>query len=754
MRRFAWLLVIAILVIVGTVGNSYLRQKLITARNAPPKPAPLAAGLSAKAAKWEWANNQGDKPKAIIRASSFREIKDPPSTELEGLELLLYDRSGTKYDLVESKQARFTKGDRVLFSEGDVRITMGIPEGGAKPNRVLEIKSSSVRFELDSNKASTDKAVWFKFGQGEGRAIGAAYDPTLRELTLRNAVELTWHGAKTMRVEAGEALYKEHDSKVYLKPWAKLTRESLVLNAQASIIELDKGVVRHVDAANASGSDRQKGRTLEYGADALHIDFNAKGQAQKVEGNGTARLASANDRERTLMSAARLQLDFLATNKDSTLEKAFAQGKARVESKPVARPKQTLAETKVLSSDSIEMKMRPGGEEIALVQTHDPGVIELLPNQPTQRQRRLEGERIYLTYGKNNVLEKLHPVKSSTRTEPAALPLAKAGSKPAPVLTWSQDLVASFSPAGEMTKLEQWNKFRYQEGLRQATADRATLEQAKSEINLTGKARVWDPTGSTDADTILLDQKTGDFSAAGQVRSVREGERKPGTAGLMNGSEPVRATAQQMFSTAKNTQVRYEGHAVMWQGANRLSANRIDIDRPAQILKAHGQVVSQLLDRQANPAVPGQVFTIVRAPELLYSDKDQLAHYRGGGVLLTRPGLQVKGQEIRAYLAADNAESNWEGPNGGLEKAFAEGKVEIVETRDTKSRQGWGDHAEYYVGEARLVLEGTRPRMVESLAGVPQRTTEGKSLVWFANQDRLIVDGEENKPAISKLRKK
>ncbi|MBY0506887.1 MAG: hypothetical protein K2X03_23405 [Bryobacteraceae bacterium] len=187
---------------------------------------------------------------------------------------------------------------------------------------------------------------------------------------------------------------------------------------------------------------------------------------------------------------------------------------------------------------------------------------------------------------------------------------------------------------------------------------------------------------------------------------------------------------------------------------NRLSADHIDIDRPAQILKAKGQVVSQILDTQA-PKSAGQVFTIVRAPDLLYSDKDQFAHYTGGGVFLTRPGLQVKGQEIRAYMSSnENSQSNWEGPDGGLEKAFADGKVEILETKDTKSRQGWGDHGEYYVGESRLVLEGTRPKMIDLLAGVPQRTTEGKSLVWFANNDRLIVDGEESKRAISNLKKK
>ncbi len=752
MRRFAWLLVIAILGIVLAVGNSYLRQKLIAEQNAPKKPAPLPMGLSAKTGKWEWANNQGDKVKSLIRASGFREIKDPPSTELEGLELLLYDQTGTKYDLVESPSARFTKGDRVLFSEGEVRITMGIPEDGPKPNRVLEIKSSAVRFELATNKATTDKPVWFRFGQGEGKSIGADYDPNLRELNLRSAVELTWHGAKTMQVQAGEALYKELESKVYLKPWAKLTRESLVLNAQDSIVMLEKGIVRQVDATRAVGTDQQKGRSLEFGADSLRLMFNAKGQAEKVEGNGTARLASTNDRERTVMNARRVELNFAATQKDSTLERAFAQGEARVEAKPMPRSKVAPVETKVLASDSIEMKMRPGGEEIERLETHDPGVIELLPNLPTQRKRRLEGERIHMLYGKNNMLERLRSVKSTTRTEPAAEPVQKPPALP--MVTSSQDLEAFFSPVnGELARLEQWTNFKYQQGAKQATAERASLEQAKNEIRLTGKARVWDPTGSTDADRIQLDQKSGDFTAEGQVRSVREGERKQAAGGLMTGGEPVRATANQMSSKANNTQVRYEGRAVMWQGANRLSADRIDIDRPKQILKANGQVVSQILDQKASTQGT-QVFTLVRAPELTYSDKDQFAHYRGGA-LMTRPGLQVKGQELRAYLSSnENSESNWEAPNGGLEKAFADGKVEIVETRDTKSRQGWGDHAEYYVGEARLVLEGTRPRMVDLLAGVPQRTTEGKSMVWFANNDRLIVDGEESKRAVTNLVKK
>lgn len=264
-----------------------------------------------------------------------------------------------------------------------------------------------------------------------------------------------------------------------------------------------------------------------------------------------------------------------------------------------------------------------------------------------------------------------------------------------------------------------------------------------------------DPSGSTDADRILLDQKSGDFTAQGQVRSIREAEGKANKASpsAVSSEEPVRATAEQMFATDRNRKIRYLGKAVMWQGANRISAERIEIDRPAQRLRAFGSVVSQLRDAQTKE---GQnVFTIVRAPELDYSDAGKMAHYRGG-VLLTRPGLVVKGQEIRAYLTQEDAETaaTFEGPSSPLEKAFATGAVEITETREPRIRQGWGERGEYQVRENRIELEGGTSRMVESLKGITQRTAQGKRLAWFSAQEQLWVDGAEQRPAVANLRKK
>src|SRR5262249_2990996 len=161
---------------------------------------------------------------------------------------------------------------------------------------------------------------------------------------------------------------------------------------------------------------------------------------------------------------------------------------------------------------------------------------------------------------------------------------------------------------------------------------------------------VWDPTGSTSADVIHLDQSSGDFTANGHVSSSRVQDKKAPESGLLSGDQPIQATAQRMVSTNRNSFIRYEGKADMWQGASRIRADRIEIDREARRLVAAGAVQSQLLEKEkeetvAKPGTP-PVFTIVRSSGLVYTESDRLAHY-SGGVLLTRANLVVKSIELR-----------------------------------------------------------------------------------------------------------
>ena len=55
----------------------------------------------------------------------------------------------------------------------------------------------------------------------------------------------------------------------------------------------------------------------------------------------------------------------------------------------------------------------------------------------------------------------------------------------------------------------------------------------------------------------------------------------------------MQARAQKMVSTDNNLKIHYEGNAVAWQGANRVEADTLDIDRDSGNMEAHGKVKSQ-----------------------------------------------------------------------------------------------------------------------------------------------------------------
>ncbi len=759
MRRAAPYFLFA--VILGTaalVWFSYQEQLAVQKRNTAAPPAPLSSTLNSKAEGFVYATSEGDRTVAELRAKDYREVKNPPHMELDQMELRLFHPDGKTFDLVKAAAGNFYPAESRLSSEGLVEVQMAITEEeGVGNGRILTIKAQGASLEIKTGKMVSDGAVEFQFsrdgGRGSGRALGAEYDPLSHELRLRSQASLRWEsngaGALPIEVSSEEVRYLELESKVYLAPWVKMKKGEFTLEAAApSEVLLDNGAIRHMTARDAKGQNRSPQRIVEYSARTLNVDYNASGQIEKILAEEDAKLNSVGDQGKMNAQARRMDLFFTITGKDSLLERALANGQAVLESIPPSRNGGAAGEIKVLKSESIEVKMRPGGENIERLEAHAPGTLDFLPQQPTQRKRHLKAERMTMGYGAKNQLESFRAVTVETRTEAASS--APKGSPP--MLTTSRDLAAQFHPqTGEMMKLEQWGEFRYQEGNRRAVADRAVQESNANRITLTKSARVWDPTGSTDANEILLDQKSGEFVAMGNVRSTREPDKK-GTGSQQ--PQPTQATADRMESKNSNQDIRYEGNAVMWQGENRLRAPRIDIDRKAGQLKARGGIIHQMVDeRSAQARKNGAVLTSVRATEMDYSDKDRVVEYRGK-VAMNRPGLEVLSNQLRAYLEEENSERFNEAPGGGIEKAFATGNVRIVETGSERTRKGNGETAEYYTADSRLVLEGGKPEMVDIVRGVEQRRTTGKQLSWFANSNKIIVDGAEQKPTLSILDRK
>jgi lipopolysaccharide export system protein LptA len=727
MRRFRWLLPVAILGILVAVAIVYIRLREAQLANAPTKPDLLPSDVQASALKYCVDQAQGANPKVKICAASMN--RSGTTTELHGVELQLFHVNASEYDLVTSDFAKFDEAQRKLFSEGNVEITLAVPVEGAAPGRLLKIHSSGVEFSSETGEASTARPVRFDFDRGSGSAVGAQYNPATRELKMNSQVWLEWNGktpdAVPMHIESGEAFYLENQSKVILRPWARLTRGGLRMEGGDSEILLKDGTITRADTVNGKGTQKGPGRNVDFGAKALHILFDDHLTVNYILAEPGANLVSTAATTRTTVTADRLDLNFTAVDKESTLTGATATGKSVINAEPIARPGVQTPETRVLRSEIIRMAMRAGGEEIERVETGGPGTLDFLPNRPEQPKRNLKGDMIWIYYGPENRIEHFRSTNATTRTETKI-----------PRITESKEILAYFDGQSTLTRMEQNTDFRYEEGDRKANSRKATFEQAKNLLTLDGAASTSDTTGKVNADRITLDQNTGDYTADGSVSTTRQPTRKGGSSAMMSSEEITQATAKHMTSTNKNQRIHYEGDAKAWQGANRVTADALDIDQEHHIMEAHGKVETQFYDKNVKSG-PAPV-TTVRAQELVYSTETRIADYKGG-VHLERPGMTVDSRQMRAFLKESKSDSS-------LDKAFSDGAVKIVSTttvpgKPKRIRTGTSEHAEYYSDEQKVILNGGQPRLVDT----EKVDTTGKELTWWANNDRLLVDGEETK---------
>jgi lipopolysaccharide export system protein LptA len=744
MRGTRWLLLVAIVAMVAGIAFTYRTQKRIARERAPSKPKELSAGLQSSSEKWRWVQTDAktNRVTAEIEADEATELKDSSQVDLRRMVLTLPSKKGDTYDVVTSAAAIFYRSEHRLYSEGNVEIRLNVPMQGQPTRKPVIIHSARVNLNVDSYRAETDQPSWFTFANGDGSAKGAYYDPTAHELRMQSDVEIHYTpdrpGATPMKIEAGGLVYHEANAEIRLEPWGKLTRDTTVVEGENPVIHLHNHELQDLFAWKAHGSRNDPDRQVTYAADELWMGFNDKGQLEKMSGKHNARLVSHSETAETTVTADNVDLLFQVEGQESILTHVNATGQGVVIAKPLPAAGREPGETHVLKSDNLEMQMRAGGREIEKVATHAPGTLEFLPNLPAQHHRLLTGNDMLIAYGEANRLDAFHATDVKTVTDPNEE--ERKHNRPQSVTT-SREIQARFDPkTSHLATMEQWGDFKYAEGDRQARAGRATLDSDRNLIVLDSAARMWDATGATTADRIRLDQKTGDFSADGNVNSSRmpDKDQKQGSQ-MLASDQPLQAQARHMTSTDHNHRIHYEGNVVMWQGANRITAETIDVDREKKALIADRNVVSNLWEEKKDDPNKPQTLTVVRAPHLVYTDDNRLATYTGG-VHLTRPRMDITCKELRAYLAEEGADSR-------LEKAFADGKVHIFAVAPDRTRTFDGEHSEYYTDDQKVTLTGGRPHFSDSLGN----SNSADKLTYFVNDDRLLSDGPPNQPPESHL---
>src|SRR5579863_6095581 len=123
MRYSRWLLLAAIAAILAFLWNTYASRKKTLAKEAPVAPAPLRQGIDGSSADWHYTQFDGDRPVYAISAANM--TAESSMTELEHVELKLYHKGATEFDLIHTEKAQFDPNTKSLYADGDVDITMG-----------------------------------------------------------------------------------------------------------------------------------------------------------------------------------------------------------------------------------------------------------------------------------------------------------------------------------------------------------------------------------------------------------------------------------------------------------------------------------------------------------------------------------------------------------------------------------------------------------------------------------------------------
>lgn len=807
MRRISVFLGLALAVILAAVGYT-LKLRIDKARAARVQPTPKIStkytGVARSGWRYEKDDPQTNKPIVRVDAKTFQGTNDPSTFELQDLSLRLFNKAASSYTYVQSDKALFDEGSGLLKSQGPVRIVIDVPadQDAADPKvagKRVRVTTSGMVYETKTGKATTDQPASFVFTEGDGSATGVEYDPNTKVLHLKSQIALDWIGHGTpenkMHIEAGDLVYKEAEQKIYLSPWSKMQRLSTTIQAQNSVVTLDDGVLQKIESDHPVGADVRDDKQTNYSADKMTAVFDEDGNLVQILADQNAKVVTTEEGSRTTLTGERADLRFALQSKiqagrqatDSQLHLVMADGHAVAKSEPLPQPGIQIAETRILRSEHIELEMKPGGQDVQEIRTSSQAQLEFVPNRPDQSHRILDASHLRVLYGAGSYIDTFFAWNVATHTDkPASQVKPKVGNDgtplpPAPALTWSDKMTAKFTPnTNQIATIDQDGNFRYHEGARKAWSKKAFLEQTINKITLTGDAHVIDDTGSAVGDQIVMNQANGDMDATGHVLSTHQPDRnqKPGTS-MLDDSKPMQAQADVMRTRENNTKVHYEGHVVMWQGANRLSAQTIDIDRDEQSLRAHGNVVSEVVDNKqpngnqpqaAGPAAGGPqlkpvsaivtkpqpvasenlnaspIYTIVRAPDLFYRDDTRVALYTGG-VTLTRDKMVVNSKQIQAFLSPKKDDKS---NDSSLDHAFADGSVKVFEqVTPTRTREGTSEHAEYYTEDDKVILNTGSPQMNDSQKGI----TKGRQLTYFSSDDHLIVEGEKKALASTQMKK-
>jgi LPS export ABC transporter protein LptC len=742
-RYARWAATAAILLTVTVVAVYFYRgwQASRARQDTPPV---VPAPVKQRSLEFSFSKVEGDRTLFTIRASQSTLYKAGEEYELKDVRITIYGRGGKRFDNIYTASCKYQPQTGRITCAGDVQIDLeSAEEAKRQPGaRVIQLRTSNISFDRETGLARTEQPVEFRFPYGQGRGVGVTYSTREARVELHRDVELTLNPPDGRLVHAGSrraaaqsepilltgaSLEYQRDERILrlLGP-VRVRQGNRELTAGKLALEFDATLRARRAVVNGNPQLRalEPGGDLTINAEELVASFHSGGWVERVLAEGQVRGLWKEAGQEDRFEAQRVELALEPhTNAPQVLN---ASGSVRASSREPRGNASRRLETEALQfTFAAASPGRP--RRVQRVETKAPATVEWADAEENTRVR---SQRLSAEFDARHRIQRL--------TGSSGVEIERAFGQKTPQVSRSEELAVTFAPGGDWTQMEQRGSVRFREGERTVEAQRASVTRATDIVTLTGAATVADSLTRTSAQTILLNQRTGEVRAEGGVRTTYRSVETNGAANLA--AEPAHISADQLRAGRDTGRALYTGRARFWQGEAVIEAGAIELFRQERKFEARGSVRG-LFPQRGDPA-PGAVSSEplvwrVQAGALTYFGGERRAHLEENVSAQSRTGqIAARAMDLFFEVAPGRTQE--------LARVEAGGSVMVRQGQ----RRGTADSADYIVAEGKFTLFGGTPTLFDAARG----TTTGRQLTFFLADDKILIDSEEGSRTLTRHR--
>ena len=676
----------------------------------------------------------------------------------------------------------------------------------------IHLETDGLSFNKNTGDASSSGKVVFQTPQASGSAVGVEYVAKTGTMTLLSAVTMIIHRPQPVHLTANHGVITKQPHQVFLTE-VHMTREQQDARSdQATFFLREDNTVERIlaegdvesDVRSASNSETHERsdraelfltgtrnqltsailsgnvEMISQGAQASgrtgESPFPTQAQPTQAQPTQAQGMQSAQGAQPARAFAGRVTLHFGAEQK---LQTVHAEEGVRLTQKnshatliAASSPAKGDGGTQdiEMTAPVMDFVVKDGR---LLEQAVTSGPPQIVITQPGANQKTVvTAAKFTAKFTDKNRLATLHgepdakivsslidPTKVNASKGDASTPGSNRTSahEETDRISTSRMLDVVCLPEGGIRSITQTGSVAYVDGTEKAWGQRGEYTTADQMLVLTGSPRVVNGGMTSTAQTVRMNRATGDAFADGNVKSTYSDLKAQPDGAMLASSDPIHVTSRSMVAHRSPAIAVYTGDARLWQNSNIVEAPTLQFDRDHRSLFAHGEIggageapaPTQSLSQPVSTVLvqvdkDGKVTPIhATSARLNYADAERKV-YLDGGVTVKATDATMKGEQMTVFLlprSQSKPGSNRAMP-GQVERIIAEKKVVITQP----TRHATGERLVYTSADDKFVLTGGPPSIFDAERG----KTTGDSLTFYRTDDRVLVEGRETSPTVTR----